>query len=113
MTLLRKPIARRTQKALDGSFGPDRGRAIVVKLIPGNDSTDDLVELRPHGTRRAETIAVLDVYRYALRCRVGREQLEKARDRKAKKAERLARERLDRAERKLSASARRECQEAL
>lgn len=51
--------------------------------------------------RTIEKIAVLDVYRYAIRCRVGRELLEKARDRKAKKAERLARARQERAEKRL------------
>lgn len=48
-------------------------------------------------TRRSETIDLVDVYRFAMRCRVGRGQLEKARERKAKKAERLARLRQERA----------------
>jgi len=53
------------------------------------------------GTRRAETIAVVDVYRYALRCRVNRTVLEKAREKKSRKAARLASLRVARAERKL------------
>lgn len=94
-------MERRTVVSLDGSFGPDRGRALVVRLVPGHGEVKDMVELRPSGTRRVERIAVHDLYRYAIRCRVGRELLEKARERKAKKAERLARERQARAERKL------------
>lgn len=96
MTPLNKPVTRRSDTALDGSFGPDRNKRIVVTLHPGGR-----IELRPERTRRPETIHLLDVYRYALRCRVGREQLEKARERKAKKAERLARQRQERAEKRL------------
>jgi ribosomal protein L31E len=51
--------------------------------------------------RRAESLAVVDVYRYALRCRVGRDLLERARARKAAKAVRLAAQRQQRAERRL------------
>lgn len=109
MTILVKPVVRRSQSTLDGSFGPDRGRAIVVKLVPGDGKLiDDLIELRPERTRRIERIAVIDVYRFAVRCRAQREALEKARAAKEKKAERLARERLDRAERKFRKSLRSE-----
>lgn len=94
-------IHRVTIKELDGTFGPDRGKRIVLAYVPGNSYLPDTLELRPQGTRRTERLAVIDVYRYAIRCRVGRELLEKARDRKAKKAERLARHRQDRAEKRL------------
>lgn len=95
-------VVRVTRADLDGSFGKDSGRRIVVAFVPGDgDKIHDLLELRPLGTRRPETIAVMDVYRYALRCRVNREVLEKARERKAKRAVRLASERQARAERKL------------
>jgi hypothetical protein len=96
VTPLTKPVTRRSDVALDGSFGPDREKRIVITLHPGG-----VIELRPERTRRAETIHLVDVYRYAVRCRVGRGQLEKARQRKEKKAIRLAQQRQQRAERKL------------
>lgn len=96
MTPLKKPVSRVTNGSLDGSFGPDRNRRVVVTLTPGNGrDVPDLITLRPHGTRRGETAAVIDVYRFALRCRVSRALLEKARNRKSKLAEKRAQRRLD------------------
>jgi hypothetical protein len=46
-------------------------------------------------------VALIDVYRYALRCRVNRDTLERARARKARKADRLAALRIARAEKRL------------
>ncbi len=91
MTPLSRPVRRVILASLDGSFGPDRNRRIVVTLIPGNGgSTPDLVELRPERTRRGEQIAVMDLYRYALRCRSNRETRLKAQLKKERKAARLA-----------------------
>lgn len=95
------PVRRVTIKPLDGAFGPDNGRRIVVAFIPGTATVPDLLELRPLGTRRPERLAVLDVYRYAVRVRAGRELLEKARQAKARRAVRLAAARQERAERRL------------
>jgi hypothetical protein len=91
-------ITRKTRATLDRTFGPDHDKAIIVTLHP-----DGRIELRPERTRRSETLSLIDVYRYAIRCRVGRGQLEKARERKARKAERLARQRQERAEKRLFA----------
>lgn len=99
--MVSSPVKRVSVETLDGSFGPDRGRRIVVAFVPGKPGVLDRLEFRPHGTRRAESLTVIDCYRWALRCRVGREQLERARQRKARKAERLARLRQQRAERRL------------
>lgn len=96
MTRLHKPITRKSDAALDGSFGPDRDKALVVTLLPGG-----LISLRPERTRRAEVVALIDVYRFAVRCRAARGQLEKARARKVKLQERRERRSLDRAYRKL------------
>lgn len=99
-------VKRVTAGSLDGSFGPDAGRRVIVGFIPGDGKPGgipDVLELRPLRTRRAERLAVIDIYRYALRCRVNRELLEKARDKKSRKAERLARARQERAERRLFA----------
>ena len=88
MTPLEKPVRRVTRGALDGLYGPDRGRRLVAELAVG-----DLITLRPAGTRRAETVSLFDIYRYAITRRVNCERLEKARARK----EALARQRADRA----------------
>lgn len=92
MTTLKKPVKRVTNVPLGGFFGPDRHRRIVVTLIPGNGKdVPDLIEMRPEGTRRPEKLAVIDVYRMAIRSRVNAGVLEKARAKKAKKDERRAR----------------------
>lgn len=102
MTTLSKPVRRVTSATLDGSFGPDRNRKVIITLVPGNGrDIPDTIQLRPQRTRRAETIAVMDVYRFALRARVNLLTLAKARERKSKKAERLARARQERAEKRL------------
>lgn len=102
MTRLNKPLARISNGQLDGTFGRDRNRRVVITLRPATGTyLPDMIELRPERTRRSELIAVMDVYRYALKCRVNRELLERARNRKARKAERLARARQDRAEKRL------------
>lgn len=89
MTTLKKPIVRVSNDTLDNQYGPDSGRKVAIKLIPGNGAdVEDLIELRPHGTRRAEVIPLLAVYHYAIRSRVNSQRLEKARGVKAKKAER-------------------------
>ncbi len=98
----RKPVKRfKTICPLDGSFCTDRNKRIVVAFHPGRDGIPDTLELKPERTKRAETITVQDVYRYAMKCRVNRVVLEKARAKKDRKQERLARERLIRAERRL------------
>lgn len=85
-----------TTATLDGTFGPDRNRKLIVTL-----HRDGRMEIKPERRRQSESVHFVDVYRFAMRCRVGRTQLEKARERKAKKAERLARQRQERAERRL------------
>lgn len=98
MTELLRPVRRETRQPLDGSFCRDRGRVLVVMLEPG-----DVLTLWPKGTRAKESIRLADVYRYAASCRANRAQLERARQRKAKKAARLAAARIARAERQLFA----------
>lgn len=91
MTQLKKRVSRKTIAALPHNFGRDRNRRIVVTLIPGTDSTPDLIELRPERTKRPETLALIDVYQYAVRMRVNCARLEKAREKKAKNEERRRR----------------------
>lgn len=83
MTQLKKPVSRKCQSQLPHTFGPDRGKRVVVTLHPGRDGTPDLIELRPERTRRSEIVALVDVYAWAIRCRVNRGKLEKAREKKA------------------------------
>lgn len=102
MTTLRKPVSRVTNTPLDGSFGRDRNRRVVVKIIPGNGhNVPDLIELRPQGTRRPETVAIVDVYAFAMRRRVNSECLTKARERKARKQVQREQRSIERAERRL------------
>lgn len=92
MTELGKAVSRVTRGALDGHHGADRGRRLVASLEVG-----DLITLRPQGTRRTETVSLFDLYDCAIRWRLNRTQLEKAREKKAKrlaaaKTRRLARD---------------------
>jgi hypothetical protein len=100
-TGVRKIISR---DPLDGSFGaPLRNRRIIVTFIPGDGSTvRDRLELRPKGTRKAESVAVIDVYRFAMRARVQSVQLSKARERREKLKWLRAARRLKAAEKRLT-----------
>lgn len=105
MTTLKKPISRVSNTGLSGGFGPDKNRRIVITISPGNGSdVKDTFELRPHRSRRSEFITVEEVYRYAIQCRVNRDQLKRAREKKAAIAERRAKARLNAADRRFKAS---------
>lgn len=101
--MIESPVCAITREGLNGAYGPDSGRKLIVTLEAG-----DLISIRPQGTRRAEKVSAFDVYRFAIRCKVNLITLEKARDRKAKKAERLASERVARADKRLRDQARKE-----
>lgn len=103
MTRLNKPLSRVTVHTLDGSFGPDSDKPLVVTLMPAQgDRTHEMIAVKPLRSRgRTEYVTVMDLYRFALRCRVNRELLEKARARKEQKAIRLAAQRQARAEKRL------------
>ena len=80
MTPIGKTCQRMTRGALDSSFGKDSGRHLVAELVPG-----DFLTLRPYATRRQpETVSLFDVYSWAIRSRVSKARLKKAR--KARKA---------------------------
>lgn len=97
MTALTKPVRRVTGTRLGSGHGADRGRRIVVTILPGNgDDVPDLLELRPERTRRGETIALEDVYTYILKCRVNAKRMERLRAIKAKKADTAQRRRSQR-----------------
>lgn len=77
-------------------FGPDSKRKLVVSLEAG-----DLVVVRPLRTARTYRIEARDLFRYLLQLEANRLNLERARDIKARKAERLAAQRQARAEKRL------------
>jgi hypothetical protein len=94
MTPLDKPrraVARVTLGALGFGHGRDRNRRLVAQLAYG-----DLLVLRPQGTRRPQTVALVDVYTWALKCKVNRDRMEKLRQRKAQLEQRRALARLRR-----------------
>jgi len=103
MTTLGKKISRVSRTSLDAMFGPDRGRRLVCAFIPGNgNDVEDLLELRPERTRRAELVALVDVYRWAIRCRVNRQIMERLREKKAKKQVQRERQAIARADKRIS-----------
>lgn len=92
------PVCAVTKETLGGAFLADSDRKLVVSLEAG-----DLVCVRPSQTRRVYRVTAKDLFHWLLRNEANRLTLEKARDRKTKKAERLARQRQERAERRLFA----------
>lgn len=97
------PAKAVTRDALDGSFGADRGRKLIVSLDAG-----DVITIRAAKTQRAYTAKACDVYRWMIHCRANTARLEKARAAKSRKAERLASQRVARADRKLKLELRKE-----
>ena len=85
MTSLDKPsrsVTRLTVEELGGHHGKDKHRKLVCTLAFG-----DVLIIRPQGTQRPKTIALTDVYSYAIRCEVNKAHMEKLREKKAKKQE--------------------------
>lgn len=77
------PVRVKTQGRLGPQYGPDRDKRLVM-TAHGND----LIGLRPQHTRRELFVGVFDVYAMLVRRQAQKEQLEKARARKARKASR-------------------------
>ena len=98
-------VERVTQEPLGFGFGPDSKRPLVVRLV-----APDQIEFKPYKTTRSVRANLRDLYRYVLMCQAQAENLRKARDRKAKKAERLASRRLASAERRLTRGVKRDRQ---
>lgn len=92
-----------TKDELGGHFGPDKHRRLVIGLANG-----DVLVMYPKGTRQRVSVLLKDVYAWALRSKAIKSQLEKARERKAKLAERRETRRREAAERRLSMAARKD-----
>lgn len=90
------PAVRITRGTLDGAYGIDRNKQLVVALKDG-----DIIEMRPAKTRRALAITAFDLYGYLIRLAAGIAARQKREEKKAVKEAKLARARQERAERKL------------
>ena len=93
------PARAVTRGVLGHHHGPDKGRRLVVSLVNG-----DLLEFRPHGTRRRYRIGAMAAYEWVLRSLATAANMQRLRERKANKAKRLAEARQRRAERRLCSS---------
>ena len=89
-------VVRRTRNALDGQYGKDRGRKLVVRLKAG-----DVIEIWPLGTRQRYSAELAHIFAWMIRGAAARACLEKARARKAKKQEARSRRNLRNAEKRL------------
>ena len=93
MTTLDRPVRRVTQE----TYGYGRNaRRLVVILQKG-----DLITIREQGRRTSHTARLYDVLWWLLRCEADKVRMEKLRERKARKAARLADRRQRGAERRL------------
>lgn len=89
-------VTRITRDPLDGSFGKDRGRKLVVKLMAG-----DVLSLKPHKTQQEPLTARLsDIYRWIIHGRAQKAHMLKMVERKKKLAERREQRRRDDADRR-------------
>jgi hypothetical protein len=93
-------VWRQCRDKLGGQYGRDKHRVLVVGLV----AVDQIV-LYPKGTRQEVRLNVKDIYSWALRNRVLRSQLERARERKAKLQARRERRNINAAERRLTQKA--------
>ena len=57
-----RPARRVTKGTLDGWFGPDRGRALIVSL-----EGRDMIVFRPKGTRQRLEVGALDLFKLVYR----------------------------------------------
>ena len=93
MTTITKTVRRVTQD----TYGYGRNaRNLVVAFEKG-----DLITIRELGRRTKHTARLYDVLWWMLRCQADKARMEKLRERKAKKAVRLAERRQRSAERRL------------
>jgi hypothetical protein len=94
----KRRIVRATAAPLDGTFCVDSGRHLAVTF-----GKNDTLVFWPKGTTRRVEASAADLYRYVLRCRANAAVLERARERKAARAQRFANQRQARAEKRLVA----------
>ena len=96
-------VRRVTRNGLNGHFGLDRDKRLVVSLRDG-----DIIAIRPERTQREVTVTVHDLYETLLRWQANRVNLEKARERKVKKQGQRERAAIARADARIRREARKE-----
>jgi hypothetical protein len=95
-SLPRRDILRKITTDRYGYCAAHRRKRLVVTLEPG-----DLIRIREQNRRESYTARLWDVYVWLVHAAANVKQLERARQKKAAKAERLARLRQERAEKRL------------
>lgn len=80
-TTLNKPVKRRTADKLRNGGKP---RRLVITLYPG-DIVGGIIGLREEGRRQEEFVTIEGAYQYAIRNRLSRERMEKAKAKKEKR----------------------------
>src|SRR5947208_1001432 len=91
------PLSKTVRRVTVDEYGYGRNRRkLIVALEKG-----DLITLREQGRRSRHTARLWDVYWWLLRCEGDKARMEKFRERKARKAARLAERRQRTAERRL------------
>lgn len=91
-------VSRMTKNTLGPHFCKDKDRRLIVSLRDG-----DIIAVKPERLSAKETLTITaqDLYGYMMRCHANRLNLERARAKKESKAIRLARQRQERAEKRL------------
>jgi hypothetical protein len=92
-------VWRVTRCELDGSFGRDRGRKLVVGFV-----APDLLVLYPKGTRQKVTFPIDEIYRTALYRKANIVHTAELRERKARKQQQRANRRIAAQERRFKQS---------
>jgi hypothetical protein len=94
------PVSRVTVSNLPHNHGTDKGKPLVVTLLDG-----DLIAFKPARASnvRTKTARAVDIYEWIIRSESINKTMAKLRDRKARKAIRLAALRQARAEKRLYA----------
>ena len=98
VTLRASEVIRQTVHAFC-SYGVDKDRKLVVSLRDG-----DIIAVRPAKCSKARELSITaqDLWAYLVRCNANKITLAKARDIKERKAIRLAAQRQQRAEKRLT-----------
>lgn len=93
-------VSRVTVSKLAQNHGTDKGKPLVVSLLDG-----DLIGFKPAraSNARTKTARVIDIYEWIIRSECVNKTMAKLRDKKARKATRLAALRQERAEKRLFA----------
>lgn len=76
------PVRVKTREELGNGYGPDADKRLIMTA-----HRDDIIGLRPERTQRELLIKARDLYAHMVRLQANREHLERARQRKAAKAQ--------------------------